>query len=266
MSEKILCSVVIPTKNSAAGLPVLLESVRDFSDIAICDGWSTDDTQSIARRYGARVEMQDKRFLNDDGTIKDFAGVRNQCTDIAREDWVLNIDTGDYIDESFKMELRKLVDSGRVGAFWIDRRYVYRTTVIECASTYPSRQIRLYHKQAIEGWIKPIHERVELKRGFSAEIFPASLYTPTPETTAEMRKKWNGYIALECARKNDYSLRTWLRHVVREGVVIGGLMLFRIFRARLLCRGTKLPLAHELMRLWYQWKLLSTLMRRISRL
>jgi hypothetical protein len=141
---------------------------------------------------------------------------------------------------------------------------VYRTTIIECASTYPSRQIRLYHKDAIRGWIKPIHERVELKQGFSAEIFPAPLYTPTPPTVRELKEKWRGYIALECARKRDYTLRMWLRHLVREGGV-AGLMMFRLLRVRLLCRGTKLPLAHELMRQWYQWKLLSTLMRRISR-
>ncbi|KKW19654.1 MAG: Lipopolysaccharide core biosynthesis glycosyl transferase WaaE [Parcubacteria group bacterium GW2011_GWA2_51_10] len=265
MSEQIRCSVVIPTKNSAEGLPILLESVKDFSDVAICDGWSEDNTREVASAFGARVEMQDRRFLNDDGTIKDFAGIRNQCTDIAREKWVLNIDTGDFLGESFGDELRKVIDSGVIGAFWINRIFVYGRTVIECASNYPSRQIRLYHKDAVVTWIKPIHERVELKPGITAQIFPASLYTPMMATIAELKKKWSDYIALECARKHDYSFRTWLRHTLREGA-LAVLFLFRIVRVRLFCRGTKQPITIELMRLWYQWKLLTELLRKVRRL
>lgn len=264
MTEKIRCSVVIPTKNSAAGLPVLLESVQGFSDIAICDGWSEDDTREVARRYGVRVEMQDKRFLYNDGTIKDFAGIRNQCTDIAREKWVLNIDTGDYLGASFGEKLKEIIDSGVVGAFWINRIFVYGSTVIECASNYPSRQIRLYHKDAITGWVKPIHERVVLKPGITAGMFPVSLYTPMMASIADLKKKWIAYITLECARKQNYRLRTWFRHVAQEGS-LAALFFFRIMRVRLFCRGTKQPLSVELMRLWYQWKLLSTLFRRIER-
>lgn len=265
MSEKIHCSVVIPTHNSARELPILLESVQDFSDIVLCDGYSTDDTREVAERYGARVEMQNKRFLREDGSIKDFAGIRNQCTDIAREQWVLNIDSGDYLGDDFKDEMRRLVVSGKRGVYWINRIYVMGTTVIRCASTYPSRQIRLYHKDAIEGWVKPIHERVVPKKGIEPKIFPADLYTPIPMRVEELKEKWRGYIALEAARRTDFTLRQWLRILWRE-CLIGGLILVRLARTRLLCRGTKLPLAHELARQWYQAALIRRLFGRIKRL
>lgn len=264
LTGKIRCSVVIPTHNSARELPVLLESVQDFSDIAICDGWSTDDTREVAERYGARVEMQDKKFLREDGSIKDFAGIRNQCTDIACEQWVLNIDTGDYLKEDFRNEMRRLVASGSIGVYWLNRIYVMGDTLIDCASTYPSRQIRLYHKDATLGWIKPIHERVVPKKRIEPKIFPANLYTPIPEHVEDLKEKWRGYIALEAARRTDFSFRLWLRLLWRE-LLIGGLMLLRLARNRLTCRGTRLPLAHEFARQWYQAALIRALAGRVSR-
>ncbi len=263
-NKPIPCSVVIPTHNSAKELPILLESVKDFSDVAICDGWSRDETRGVAERYGVRVEMQDKRYLREDGSIKDFSGIRNQCTDIAREAWVLNIDTGDYLKDDFKNELRRVIASGAVGAYWLNRIYVVRGVEIDCASTYPSRQVRLYHKDAIEGWIKPIHERVVPKKGITMPVFPANLYTPLPDDVEDLKEKWRGYIALEAARRTNLSLRLWLRLAWRESL-IAGLFLFRLLRTRLFCRGTKLPLAHELARQWYQAALLRALFGRIRR-
>lgn len=264
VSGKIPCSVVIPTKDSAKELPILLESVQDFSDIAICDGWSTDDTREVAKRYGARVEMQDKQFLREDGTIKDFSGVRNQCTNIAREQWVLNIDTGDYLKEDFKDKMRQLIASRSVGAYWLNRIYVVRGVEIDCASTYPSRQVRLYHKDAIKSWIKPIHERVEMKPGMEAKIFPANLYTPLPDDVEDLKQKWRGYIELETARRTDFTLRMWLKLAWRE-ILIAGLFTLRLIRNRLTCRGTRLPLAHELSRQWYQAMLIKKLFGRIRK-
>lgn len=263
--QRIRCSVVIPTHNSAKELPILLELVQDFSDVAICDGWSTDDTREIAKGYGVRVEMQDKRYLREDGSIKDFSGIRNQCTEIAREQWILNIDTGDYLKDDFTRELRALIAKGKPGAFWLNRIYVVGRKEIDCASTYPSRQVRLYHKGAIEGWIKPIHERVVPKQGIEMSVFSANLYTPLPDDAEDLTEKWRGYIRLEAARRTDLTFRMWTRLAWRE-MLIAGLFMLRLIRVRLFCRGTKLPLAHELARLWYQGALIRALFSRIKRI
>lgn len=265
MSEEIQCSVVIPTKESAKDLPILLESVvNDFTDVAICDGWSKDDTRSVAEHYGARVEMQDKQYLREDGTIKDFSGIRNQCTAIAKEKWVLNIDTGDYVDEKFKQELRKIIGSGSVNAYWIPRVHVIGGKRIDCASTYPSRQIRFYHKDAITTWIKPIHERVEMREGFTPAIFPANLYTPFPESVWELKRKWEGYIALEAGRRIDLSFRLWAKISLREAA-IALKMFLRFLYARMTCRGNPMPFTHEALRWWYQFALIWALAKRVRK-
>ena len=49
------------TYNSEKTLRRALESVKDFDDIILCDGDSTDQTHAIAAEYGARVVRQDMR-------------------------------------------------------------------------------------------------------------------------------------------------------------------------------------------------------------
>ena len=48
-------SVVINTYNASQHLERVLETVKDFDEIVICDMESTDDTCDIAKRYGCRL-------------------------------------------------------------------------------------------------------------------------------------------------------------------------------------------------------------------
>ena len=49
MENKI--SVVINTYNARRHLAQVLESVKDFDEIVVCDMESTDDTREIAEKY-----------------------------------------------------------------------------------------------------------------------------------------------------------------------------------------------------------------------
>ena len=48
-------SAVINTRNAEEHLDRVLESLKDFDEIVVCDMESTDSTVEIARRHGARV-------------------------------------------------------------------------------------------------------------------------------------------------------------------------------------------------------------------
>ena len=48
--EKNKISVVINTYNASLHLEEVLETVKDFDEIVICDMESTDDTREIAKR------------------------------------------------------------------------------------------------------------------------------------------------------------------------------------------------------------------------
>ena len=48
-------SVVINTYNASKHLKEVLNSVKDFDEIVVCDMESTDDTVDIARQYGCKI-------------------------------------------------------------------------------------------------------------------------------------------------------------------------------------------------------------------
>lgn len=109
---KIRCSVGILTFNSATTLRRALESVKDFSDIIISDGGSTDETLAIAREYGATIIEQIAKHTpgpEPRHPITDFAAERNQMLKIAKEQWFLWIDSDEYISQELHDEIVGLV-------------------------------------------------------------------------------------------------------------------------------------------------------------
>src|SRR6266851_4660961 len=90
---KMQASVTILTKNSGKTLKWALESVKDFDDIIVCDGGSTDDTLEIATSYGAKMIAQDKRHLDEKGKIYDYAALHNQMVDAAKHNWIFSLDS-----------------------------------------------------------------------------------------------------------------------------------------------------------------------------
>lgn len=162
--SKIPASVGILTFNSAATLRRALESVKEFDDIVLCDGGSTDETLSIAQEFGARVVAQDAQYKKADGTLKNFSGVRNQMLEAAVHDWFLYIDSDETISDGLREEIRRAsskTDGGPLAyrvpiGILIDGRY------IKHSSNYPGYQFRFFNKRSGAHFIKPVHERIEL--------------------------------------------------------------------------------------------------------
>ena len=94
MENKI--SVVINTYNAELHLERVLDAVKDFDEILICDMESTDRTLQIAQQYGCRVvTFERKKF-----TIVEPA--REYAIHEAQYPWVLVVDA----DEIVTRELR----------------------------------------------------------------------------------------------------------------------------------------------------------------
>ena len=144
MEQKIPVSVGVLTFNSGKVLERCLESVKDFGQIIICDGGSTDDTLAIAKRFGATIIEQSDQFKNPNNTIADFSGVRNQMLDCSKFDWFLFVDSDEYLSEESRDEIAEIVTDANTthGAYWLPRKRVYEDKVVECTTTYPSYQMR----------------------------------------------------------------------------------------------------------------------------
>ena len=96
-SNKI--SVVINTYNATRLLPKVLEYVKGFDEVVICDMESTDDTLEIAKRYGARIVT----FPKGNHTCPEPA--RTFAIQSATHRWVLVVDADEIIPEGLRQRL-----------------------------------------------------------------------------------------------------------------------------------------------------------------
>jgi glycosyltransferase involved in cell wall biosynthesis len=104
--RKIPATLTVLTKNSGKTLEKALESAKDFDDIIVCDGGSTDNTLDIARRFGANIISQDKALL-ENGKIFDYAGVRNQTFDAAKHNWIFWLDSDEFASYELVAAIQK---------------------------------------------------------------------------------------------------------------------------------------------------------------
>ncbi|OGG58833.1 hypothetical protein A2765_00430 [Candidatus Kaiserbacteria bacterium RIFCSPHIGHO2_01_FULL_56_24] len=255
---KIPATLVVLTKNSAETLEKALESAKDFDDIVICDGGSTDGTLGIAERFGARVITQDQRFLDEGGRIFDYAGVRNQTLDAARHTWILWLDSDEECTESLCAAIREVIakrgEEGS-GTFWVDRKYTIHGTVIDCAATYPNRQMRFFSKRSTTGFVKKVHERIALKEGVGPEFLDGVMRIPFEPDIDAIRRKWDYQIAVAAAQITPLSLWHFLEAVI-DCTKISTLWFFRLARNAVFCSGTKMPFRFEMERHYFHLRLL----------
>ena len=234
---KILCTVAILTFNSGTTLRRALESVRDFDDILVCDGGSTDETLSIAAEFGARVITQDSSFRDASGRLIDYGGVRNQCLNAAHYDWFLYIDSDESISKGLHDDIARIAQENT-------EPYVYRVPIgimidsmfVKYSSNYPGYQFRFFNRKSAVHFIKPVHERID----FNPKSPNAGTLTH-PWLIHTTRDEWRHYLT-EGRRYRDIAvakfrsapwgqvLRTVLRNIYSSlGVFLraGGIYLVR---------------------------------------
>lgn len=263
--DKILCTVAILTHNNEATLSRCLESVKDFAELIVCDGNSTDATLEIARIAGARILTQDSVFKDAQGRISDFSGVRNQTLSAASYEWFFFLDSDEYVDEKLVEEIRRITTSSMIGAYFVPRLYVIGGEIVRCASTYPSQQMRFFHRTVAHTFIKSIHERIDIKEGVIPARLVHPMYVPLSDDAARLRSKWRYYLALEDKRRSALSVREWLRFATHE-TLVACLYLFRYIHGLLWCRGKRMPFLLEASRLWYQYEVIRRSFHSINRL
>jgi len=97
-------SIFIITRDEADRIGATLAAVRGLSDdIVVVDGGSTDGTQALAERLGARVIHRDFEGF---GPQKRFA---EEC---CRHDWVLNLDADEVAQPQLVAAISALFENG----------------------------------------------------------------------------------------------------------------------------------------------------------
>lgn len=253
MSDRLPVSAHMLTYQSGATLPAALDSVARCTEIIVVDGGSTDDTLAIARKHAAKILDQGMR-----GPIADFARVRNIPLQETTQPWVLVLDSDETASPELIEEIARITadPASPHGAWRVPRRYVLSTGErIDFATTYPNERIYFFHRDAVQGWIKPVHERVVLTPGTPVLRMRGPSLAPLPRIE-EFKAKNRTYIGIEAANATS-SLWQWTTRRLLRTLRSRAIATIKLAWIWLLPhRGKRLPLRHELLRFWYAWALL----------
>lgn len=148
-------TVTVITRNEAANIEAALASVSWADEIIVIDAASTDETASIARRAGARVEVR---------PWPGYSAQKNYAASIASHDWILSLDADERVSPELASEIRALLaaEPARRG-YRVPRLTFYLGRWIHGTDWYPDYQLRLYDRRA-GGWIeRRVHESVRIQ-------------------------------------------------------------------------------------------------------
>ena len=150
-------SVCLLTKNNASTIERCLLAIcyENFVDeVLLLDTGSTDETLEVAARF-PKV-----RILQQEG-IENFGVTRNFLSSQAKNDWLLHVDSDEFLSPEFFQELSELeLHSDTV--YEISRCMYYRGRPLP---GFDDRIMRLYDRTATSWTNRAVHEIIHLQEG-----------------------------------------------------------------------------------------------------
>lgn len=248
MEETQKISVVINTYNARQHLEKVLESVKDFDEIVVCDMESTDDTCEIAARYGCKIVTFPK------ANHKSAEPARTFAIQSAANKWVLVVDADELVTPELREVLyQKISEPDCPAGYYIPRQNMFMNMFVR--DFHYDFQLRFFIREGTE-WPPYVHTfpkvqgRVEkLKAAKQARLLHLM-----DETMHEYIAKMNEYTDNEVEKKRD------------KGYGLGALLwrpFWRFFKSYFLdgsFRMGKRGLIRSLFAAFYQYVLVSKIM------
>ena len=158
LASEIKISAIVHTRNSAATLDRALGSLQWTDELLVVDMESTDESVAIARKYAARIISVPIAPRVD--------GIRTRYLDECRHEWILQLDSDEYLAADAGPRLRACIQSSghKYDAFSLPRYNYIAGQVMRGGNWYPDPQPRLVRKGTVV-WGDTIHQTPIVKAG-----------------------------------------------------------------------------------------------------
>ncbi|MGD1030564.1 MAG: glycosyltransferase family 2 protein [Opitutaceae bacterium] len=147
-------SATLLTRDSAARLEEVIGALAWCDEVVVLDTGSTDGTIEIARRH-ANVAVH--RL---DGPFPGFGRAHGRAVALARNDWILSIDSDEIVSAELAEEISGMrLDPNTV--YSVPFHNFFGGRLITSCGWYPDRHERLFNRTATNFCASEIHERVQ---------------------------------------------------------------------------------------------------------
>jgi glycosyltransferase involved in cell wall biosynthesis len=146
-------SGVVTTFNNAATLDACLASLAFCDERVVLDSGSSDDTQAIATRHGARIAVQ---------PFQGYGPQKQAAIDLAMHDWVLLLDADEHLTDAGRVAIERELAAPRADGYrlprseWLFWRWPH-------AGTRANWQLRLFRRSNGRMNAVPVHAAPEVE-------------------------------------------------------------------------------------------------------
>lgn len=184
-----LISVYIIAYNEAEKVAATIDSASWADEIIVVDSNSTDGTQEIATRMGARVVQV---------AFQGFGHLRNQAIEACTHEWIFSIDADERCTPEVAAEVRAIASDAQSLDVWrVPRRNFFMGRWIRHSGWYPNfRQPQLFRKGTMSYDLKPVHEGYVLHTDKPIGTLKNAIWQFPFKNMAEVMHKANRYSSL----------------------------------------------------------------------
>ena len=200
-------SVVLITQNAAAQLPQCLASVAFADEVVVVDSGSSDGTEAVAARYGARVMA--KEWLG-------YGRQKQYAVEQAAHDWVLCLDADERVSPELAANLVRELQAPAAQAYRMARCNRFLGRWLRHGEGYPDWSIRLFDRRHARWSDDEVHEKVicEDSPGTPFGTLSGDLLHESGEELARYLEKQNRYTALAARELYRHGARAGLARLV----------------------------------------------------
>lgn len=180
-------SIFIIARDEADRIARTIEAVRGLSDdIVIVDSGSSDGTQAIAERLGARVVFNAWPGY---GPQKRFA------EELCRHDWLLNLDADEVVPPGLAAEIAALFagTGPEADAYELRIAEIFPGESAPHRFAYALAPVRLYRKSKGRYSRSPVHDRVDLVPDARIGRLKGTVHHYSVRSLGEQMEKLNAY-------------------------------------------------------------------------
>jgi glycosyltransferase involved in cell wall biosynthesis len=202
-------SAIVIARDNERTIERCIASLGWADEVIVVDSGSTDRTPDICRELGARVHV-----------TPDWPGhgpQKNRALDLAAGDWVLSIDSDEWVTPELKAEIVRTIggpDAHR--GYAIPRRSSFCGRFMRHSGWWPDYVVRLFKRGAARFTDDHTHERL-LVDGFVARLKQPIMHEAIVGLD-QMVAKMNAYSSASARMKLDEGKRGTIAGAVAHGV------------------------------------------------
>ena len=200
--NKASISVVIICKNESMRIAKCIQSVSSISDdIVVYDSGSTDGTQQKIKDSGARLI---------EGEWLGFGLTKKRATEMAKHDWILNLDADEIPDEILQQSLRHISLDDPSIVYELKFKNFLGDKHLRFGEWGNDKHIRLFNKTKVQWNEAKVHESLDMADDVKVKNVPGYVLHYTVKNVADYAAKTIRYGLLNAEKYQQAGIKSSL--------------------------------------------------------